>query len=153
MSNTEPQKALAMFAEGYNCAQSVLAACGENHGLDRETAIKIGQAFGGGIGRTGNICGAVSGALMCIGLKYPVKNGGDNGGKEKAHALAQKFIAAFESRHGSIFCRDLLGCELLTAEGRKKAHDAGLFKERCPALIEDAATLIGEILADDSCAR
>jgi len=145
----DSNKAACIFSEGYNCAQSVLAASGEKYGLDKDTAIKIAQAFGAGIGRTGGICGAVSGALMCIGLKYPAKDGKDIAGKDRAHVLAQKFIAEFEKRHKSILCRELLGCELLTDEGRKKAHDAGLFKTRCSKFVKDAATIIDGILEDE----
>jgi len=148
--NNDANKAVCLFSEGYNCAQSVLAACGEKYGLDNATAIKIAQAFGGGIGRTGNICGAVSGALMCIGLKYPAKDGKDSSAKEKAHVLAQKFMAEFERKHKSILCRELLGCELATPEGRKKAHDSGAIKELCPKYVKDASNLICEILETDS---
>jgi C_GCAxxG_C_C family probable redox protein len=73
---TNADDAVAMFAEGYNCAQAVLACCGRAYGLPKETAVQVAQAFGGGIGKTGNLCGALTGALMTVGLKWSAKTCG-----------------------------------------------------------------------------
>lgn len=146
----DSEKAALIFSEGYNCAQAVLAACGERYGLDKATALKVSQVFGGGIGRTGHVCGAVSGALMCIGLKYPAQNGGDTAGKERAHLLAQRFIAEFERKHKTILCRELLGCEIRSAEGHNRARELGVFKAHCPEFVRDAARMINEILEGES---
>ncbi len=118
--------AVAMFLEGYNCAQAVLASCGRDLGLPRETAIRVAQAFGGGMGRTGNVCGAVTGAMMVIGLKHSVKNAKDAAVKELVHTMTQEFLRRFAYYNGSITCRDLLGHDLSTEEGRRQVHEKGL---------------------------
>ncbi len=146
MSNN-PQAAAEMLLEGYNCAQSVLACCGQQFGLPKETAIKVAQAFGGGMGRTGNVCGAVTGALMVIGLKHAVKNGQDISTKQLAHRLAQEFLSRFKAHHGSLLCRELLGCDISTEEGFKLIHDKELNKTICTKLVKDASQIIEDLLS------
>ena len=144
---SSPAAAAAMFGEGYNCAQAVLATAGAARGLPRATAIKVAQAFGGGMGRTGNVCGAVTGALMAIGLQCSAKDGQDNAAKEKAHALTQEVLKRFQAKHGSLNCRDLIGCDLSTPEGRKEAVESGRHKTVCSVLVKDATLILEEVLA------
>lgn len=146
MSNT-PDAAVAMFGEGYNCAQAVVASAGPACGLPRATAIKVAQAFGGGLGRTGNVCGAITGALMVIGLQCSAKDGQDTAAKEQAHALAQEFLRRFTARHGALNCRDLLGCDLSTPEGRQQAAATGRHKTICAGLVKDATQILEDVLA------
>ena len=139
--------AVTMFLEGYNCAQAVLACCGRDFGLPRETAIRVAQAFGGGMGRTGNVCGAVTGAMMVIGLKRSAKDGADSAAKEQAHRLTQEFLRRFRDANGSILCRELLGYDLATEEGRRQVHEKGLTKTVCAKLVENAAEIVETLLA------
>ncbi|MGO8703731.1 MAG: C-GCAxxG-C-C family protein [Candidatus Brocadiia bacterium] len=138
--------AVAMFLQGYNCAQSVLASCGPDYGLPRETAVRVAQAFGGGIGRTGNVCGAATGALMTVGLKCAVKDATDLAAKAEANRIAQEFLARFKARSGSLLCRDIIGCDLSTAEGYKYALESGRHQTICPRAIRDAIEIIEELL-------
>lgn len=59
-----------LFKQGYNCSQSVFAAFCDETGLDTETALKIASSFGGGMGRLREVCGAVTGMFMVVGMKY-----------------------------------------------------------------------------------
>lgn len=145
-----PEDASAMFLEGYNCAQAVLACCGKAYDLPRETAVRVAQAFGGGMGRTGNVCGAVTGAMMVLGLKHAVKDGGDSATKQKVHRLTQELFSRFQAKHGSILCRELLGCDLSTEVGFRKAHDTGLYRTICPNLVKDAAEIAEDLLTNRS---
>ena len=147
------EAAAKMFLEGYNCAQSVLAACGAAHGLDRATAIQAAQAFGGGMGRTGNVCGAVTGALMVIGFVCSAKDAKDVAAKQRSARMAREVMARFQIRNGSIVCRDLLGCDISTEEGHRKAMEQGLFKTVCAKAVEDAALVLEEVLAQGELAR
>ncbi|MDD2550794.1 MAG: C-GCAxxG-C-C family protein, partial [Bacteroidales bacterium] len=70
MINDPVSEALELFKSGFNCSQAVLAAFSEECGISRETALKIACPFGGGIGGYGRTCGALTGGLMVIGLKY-----------------------------------------------------------------------------------
>ena len=144
---TNAQEAVAMFKEGYNCAQSVFAAAARPYGLAKETALRVGQAFGGGMGRTGNVCGAVTGALMVIGFKRAALDPKDLQAKLDAHGIAQAFLASFAAKHRSLLCRDLLGCDIATAEGFKQVQDQNLHSTVCAPLVESAVNLIEQLLA------
>lgn len=143
MSETS-DKAVAMFAEGYNCAQSVLVNCGLKHGLDRQTACKVAQCFGGGMCHTSQTCGAVTGALMTIGLVH-AKTGPDNAPKAKANQLGQEFMRRFRAKHGQVGCTELLDCNLSTAEGMVRFQKENL-RTRCEVFVRDAAEIVEELL-------
>ena len=109
---TRPDDAVAYFNEGFSCSQAVVSSFSEDLGLDKETARKISCGFGAGIGRYGNICGAVTGATMVIGLKYGKGTVGDDAAKEKTYTLVQEFLRKFRAKNGSINCTELLGYDL-----------------------------------------
>jgi C_GCAxxG_C_C family probable redox protein len=132
------------FCEGYSCSQSVLAAFAPEFGLDADAALRVSAAFGGGMGRTGGTCGAVTGALMVLGLRYgPTVV--DTMAKELTYAQAREFIARFEARHGATTCADLIGVNISTPEGQAAAREANLFKTTCPGLVASAAAILEEM--------
>ena len=98
------------------------------------------------MGRMGEQCGAVTGALMVIGLKYGMTKAKDEGARDKTYELVREFVAKFKSRHGSIRCRELLGCDLSNDEGLTTAREKGLFDTLCPQLVRDAAEILEEIV-------
>ncbi len=132
---------------GFNCSQAVFAALAPDLGLEQETALKIAAAFGGGISRMGETCGAVTGALMAVGLKDGFAEPGP-AAKERVYQLGRQFMARFRELHGSIRCRDLLGCDLSTPEGLAEARQRGLFKNQCPLYVKDAVQIASEMIAD-----
>lgn len=138
--------ALACFREGFNCAQAVLAAFAPELGLEREVALRVAGAFGGGMGRMGQTCGAVSGALMVLGLKHGQASAADRPAKEHTYALVREFCAQFEARHGSTLCRELLGYHIGTPEGRQAIKEKGLHDSLCPRFVCDAAEIIEQWL-------
>ena len=107
---TRIEEAVAYFKEGLSCSQAIMAAYGPTVGLDRDTAIKIASGFGGGMGRMAETCGVVTGAFMVLGLKHGAATA-DREAKEAIYALVREFAARFKAIHGSIVCRDLLGCD------------------------------------------
>jgi len=137
--------AVAMFKEGYNCSQSVLAACGRQFGVTRDQACHLGQVFGGGMCGLDQACGAVTGAFMAIGLKY-AKTGADDAPKIKAHRLAQEFAERFASHHGSLSCTQLLGHNLRVPGERERVQALGLFQTLCPRLVRDAVEIVDDLL-------
>jgi C_GCAxxG_C_C family probable redox protein len=146
---TSAEVALVLFEEGFNCSQAVFAAHAPNLGLDRETALKMGGPFGGGVARKGEICGAVSGALMALGLRYTSTDSEDAQSKERVYALSQELARRFAERNnGCIKCRELLACDIGTPEGLQAAREHGLFKTLCPKFVRDAAE-IAEHLCND----
>jgi C_GCAxxG_C_C family probable redox protein len=142
------KRAVSCFEEGFSCSQAVLSTYGPQFGLEPEAALKVAGAFGGGMGRLGEVCGAVSGAFMVIGLKYGKTRAEDEETKEKAYSLVQEFADRFSSRNGAITCRELLGCDINTPEGRANAKEQGLFATLCPRLVQDAAEIVEQMLLD-----
>ena len=140
------EKAVECFRNGYNCAQAVLSTYGPLLGLDEDTCLKIACPFGAGIGRMGHICGAVSGALLTLGLSHG--RGIDNGEdcKARTYELAGVITRRFAEINGSIICADLLKCDISTDEGYNEAKARGLFSEKCETYVRDASRIIGDIL-------
>lgn len=143
---TKSTHTLACFRKGITCSSAVFSSFSEELGLDPETAKKISCGFGAGISKTGNICGAVSGAIMVIGLKYGKTKEGDNAATEKTRALVRKFIQEFTEHHGSVNCTELLGYNLSNPEDYEKARDSKVFVTKCPELVGDAVLILEKIL-------
>jgi C_GCAxxG_C_C family probable redox protein len=146
MSMTKSDDAVAGYKSRFTCSAAVFSAFSDELGLDPDTAKKIACGFGAGISRTGNMCGAVSGALMVIGLKYGKTEANDDAATEKTRALVRKFIQEFTEENGSVNCTALLGHDLSDPEAFSVARDSGLFLTKCPALVRDSADILEKIL-------
>lgn len=131
--------AVALFKNNFNCAQSVFAAFASQFGMEESMMLKMASPFGGGVARHGHICGAVTGGLLVLGLS---KGADTPSGKEGAYLLGQEFLNSFESRHGTILCRELLDCDISTEAGRQEAREKGVFKTLCPHFVRDAAEIV-----------
>ena len=140
------ESAIFCFKEGFSCSQAVLCAYSDLFNLDRTTALKLSQPFGGGIAHQGGICGAVSGAFMVLGLKYGRTQAEDLEAREKTYEKVLEFIERFTASNGSTVCRELLGYDLSTSEGFQQAVDAGLFDTLCPKLIQSSMEILEKIL-------
>ncbi len=102
------KRAVDYFEEGYNCSQSVLLAYADRYGLDKEMAARMASSFGGGMGRLREVCGAVSGMFMVLGLEYPFIDTNDKASKNENYKKVQETAAEFKTAMGSIICADLL---------------------------------------------
>lgn len=136
------EKAVAVFQDGFNCAQSVLVAHAAECGLDEKNALRVAAAFGGM--NQGATCGAVTGALMVLGMRHGMSRKEDLESKKRTAEKAKAFLAAFEKQNGSTVCEKLLGCNPATPEGRQAAIEKGLFKSLCPKLVGGACELLKE---------
>jgi C_GCAxxG_C_C family probable redox protein len=145
MSRPDPRCAVDLFEKGFNCCQSVLAAFAPDLCLDKKTALKAATAFGAGIARRGDTCGAVTGALLVIGLKHGRARIADIRAREKTYRLSREFIRRFKKRNRSILCRQLLGCNISTARGLRWAKARNLFKTLCPKYVKDSIEILGKI--------
>ncbi|HOW43169.1 MAG TPA: C-GCAxxG-C-C family protein [Candidatus Omnitrophota bacterium] len=134
--------AVFCFKEGFSCSQAILSAYGKELGIDNKTALKIASAFGGGMARMGETCGAVTGAFMVIGLKYAV----DKNSKDKVYAVVKEFVDGFKARNRSIVCKELLGYDMSTPEGMNAIKEKKLVGTICPKLVKDAAEILEQIL-------
>ena len=138
------EKAKKYFEQKYHCSQAVLAAFAEELGLTEEQALKLGGCFGGGMCK-GEVCGACTGALMALGLKFGQSVIRDLESRKKTNDVAVEFLDIFKKENGSYICRELLGCDLATEEGKLYAMEKQLFVEFCPKMVE-SATMIAEKL-------
>jgi len=138
--------AAAVFSQGFACSQAVVAAYAPELGLDRDAALKVSAGFGGGMGRMGHTCGAVTGAYIVIGLKYGAVSGQDQDAKIKTYRLVREFTERFEARNGSVVCRDLLGCDISTPEGFDEMKRKGLHGTVCVKAVRDACEILDEPL-------
>jgi C_GCAxxG_C_C family probable redox protein len=139
-------RAVSLFEAGFNCAEAIAAAFAERYGLPEEAALRAACAFGAGVSRTGGTCGAVTGALMVIGLASGRTVVEDTAAKERTYAAGARFCARFQAANGALGCAELLGIHISTPEGREAAEELGLFRTRCPALVRSAATILAEMI-------
>ena len=131
-----------MVAKKANCAQTVLSSFCEELGVDRKTARKVALGFGGGIGGMGKTCGAVTGAFMVLGLRLnPTERNGRKMRKE-IHRLMDEFKEKFIAIHGSLDCKDLLGCDVSTLEGALTADEKDLYRTVCPGVVYDSVRIL-----------
>ncbi|QRN82088.1 C_GCAxxG_C_C family protein [Chloroflexota bacterium] len=148
IANNLVAEAKDYFAQKYNCSQSTFAPFAKYYGMDQDLAFKIATPFGGGFGHMGEACGAVSGALMALGLA----KGNAVVDREKKHAcyhLAAEFQQRFKAEHGSVLCPKLLGLDIGDPDQLQEARDRNLFAEVCPNYIETAIRLMVDILELD----
>ena len=109
----------------------------EKYGMDKNLAFKVSCGLNSGV-RCADICGAVSGAIIVIGLKY-----GDI--KDVCNLKTEEYIKIFKEKNDSIICRDLLGCDISTPDGKEKAIAENLFKTRCMDMVISAAQILNEL--------
>ncbi len=100
--------------------------------------------------RTGDTCGAVTGAIMVIGLRYGSGECVTAAGRAGVNGKVLEFTRRFREKHGSLYCRDLLGCDTGTPEGIAKARERNLFRTICPVFVEDAAAILEEIEKEEA---
>ena len=103
------EKAVALFKEGFNCSQAVVAAFADQYGFTTEQALRMSASFGGGIGRMRETCGAACGMFILAGLENGSAIPGDAEGKKQNYVLVQELAAKFKAENGSLICAELLG--------------------------------------------
>ena len=145
---TNKEKALEYFSRKFHCSQAVLAAFAPECGLTEEQALKLGACFGGGM-RQGEVCGAVTGALMVLGMMYGQYDENDQESRMKANKVNVEMMERFKEINGSYLCKDLLKCDLSTSQGVQYATDNKLFTEFCPKMVESAVEILEEILEEN----
>jgi len=143
------ERAKQHHEQGYGCAQAVLTAFAGDFGLEERLALRLATGFGSGMGRMCEVCGALTGAFMVIGLKYGKENSdGTRYGTETetTYRLVADLAEKFQEKNGSIYCRELIGHNLMDPAERAKVVELGLFKTTCRKCILDAVELLEETL-------
>lgn len=132
-----PEKAKNLFHLGYNCAQSVVLAYDDILGVDKDVLLNMSAPFGGGVGRLREVCGAVSGGVMVLGMLtgldtlVPAE-------KNRLYAIEQDFANRFKDRAGSYICR-----ELIAINPHGDTHNSN--KPACENLVGIAVEILEEI--------
>lgn len=140
------------FMNGYNCSQAVLLAFCEDFGLEKETALKISEPFGGGMGRMREVCGTVTGMFMVLGLAMGNSDAKDGSTKKNVYKSVQELAAKFKEDNGSIICRELLGLQKANKESYVPSErTTEYYKKRpCPELCKYAADILEDYLKEEN---
>lgn len=135
------ERAIELFLEGKNCSQAVFTAFAPDLGLSEETALAVSMGLGGGVGRMREVCGAVSGSAMVVGLKFPQLD--KAGVYEKVRLITDEF----KKTNPSIVCKELLGLSKAENSSVPEERTAEYYKKRpCVKIVEDAALATEKIL-------
>lgn len=145
---THIEKSQELFANKFHCSQAVLASFAEELGLTEKQALKLGACFGGGMCK-GEVCGACTGALMVLGLKFGQCEVDDLDSKTKTNNITIKFLETFKKENGSYMCKDLLGCDLATSDGQLYAREHNLFTGFCPKMVTSATEIAEKLLLEN----
>ena len=141
-------KAAELFLAGYNCAQSVAVAFSDVTGIDEKTAARAVSAFGGGMGRMREVCGAVSGMLMVLSYVYGYDTPGDDVSKKRLYGQVQELAAAFRAENGSIICREIL--KNPPSDPNPTPRTAEFYAKRpCAKMVMTAARLLEQFMEEN----
>jgi len=139
------EKAIEYFRSKFNCSQSVFTVFGTEHGLSENDCLKTSCAFGGGMGRQQLICGAVTGALMALGVKYGKAMGDPDENKQLTYEKTREFFNEFIRLNGSTSCRELLkGLDMNDPDDHRKIIEQGLFDTLCEKYVTDSVRIVEE---------
>ena len=136
----------AYHKQGFNCCQCVLAAFSDITGLSQQASFDVGGGFGRGAG-TGELCGAISGAVMTLGLLTAVDRGDPEGSKTRSVALAKEFQKRVSERSGALRCKELLKNKFTPDDTTPVAKAMGL-TGHCDIMIVTAVEIVEELLAE-----
>jgi C_GCAxxG_C_C family probable redox protein len=143
---TSSEKALEYFRNKFNCSQSVFTAIGTGNGLSEDACLKTACAFGAGMGRQQLTCGAVTGALMAIGLKYGKALGDPDEKKLETYEMTRRFFDEFVRLHGTTCCRELLrNLDINDPEDHRMIVEQGLFETLCEKYVTDSVRITEEM--------
>jgi C_GCAxxG_C_C family probable redox protein len=144
---TKSERAIHYFRNGYNCSQSVFTPFAQQQGITEDQGLKIACAFGAGMARQQHTCGAVTGALMALGLQYGKGVGDDDNKKAETYAKTLSFVQAFTGRNGSISCKELMhGLDMNNPADMKKIEMLDFHNNRCTRYVLDAIEITENLL-------
>ena len=141
------EKSKELFLQGYNCAQAIAGGFSEAVGLNFETAIQIASSFGGGMGGMREVCGALTGAFVILGVKYGYLSPTDAGAKANHYKLISNVGEKFKEKWDSILCRDLMKKLLDEKDAILGGKPEEYTKRPCLIIVEDVAKILEEILS------
>ncbi|PKN35048.1 MAG: hypothetical protein CVU61_05100 [Deltaproteobacteria bacterium HGW-Deltaproteobacteria-19] len=148
--STRKEMASTRLQNTYNCAQSVLSSFRDETGLDDDLALKIATGLGAGMGRTGEVCGAVTGGILVLGLRHGRGTTEGRPSTEYTYLKTVELMDRFTARHGSCLCRDLLrGYDLKTEEGCQRAKAEDTMGRICRPCVHSVIEILEEMKSAD----
>lgn len=141
-----------LFGSGYNCSQAVLLAAADALGMGCDCLGRAASGLGEGLGRSGEVCGALNGGVMCLGLVLGEDAPDDPWQRDILYATVARFVARFEEENGAARCRELLRVDLGTAEGREESERRDLDRTVCGPIVERAVRAAVEIAREQEAA-
>lgn len=145
--------AVEYYNSGCSCAQAVFTTYCEDFGIDKKLGLKVACPLGGGMGHTGGVCGAVTGALLVLGLKFGQDDMEDKYAKAMNYLIVQDYVSRFKKRNGSINCKELVNYDLSDVNQLTAARQTDVFKTKCPNYVADAVNLLEEVMAEYDSAK
>ncbi len=142
------ERTVDLFSGGMICAQAMLAVYGEAHGLDADMAARLGRPLGGGMARSGRTCGALTSAVLLLGLSTDAPDGSE--ARDRCFRHVQQLLHRFTLLHGTTECKELLGADWNTPEGLRRIQEENLVRTRCPAFVRDAASILEQLTTASS---
>ena len=130
----------------FNCAQSVVSEFARELGIDIDTARRISCGLGSGMAKTGNMCGAVTGGMLVLGLKYGMTDPDSTQDKEKTYEKVASLLEKIEVVHGSSNCVDLMGVDIATPDGQQEAKEKELSEKICSKVVRDVTQILEDLL-------
>lgn len=147
---THAEKAVEYYGNNFNCSQAVFTTFATEMGIDEKLALRLGTNFGGGE-RKGELCGAVAGALMALGLMCGHCDSEDLESKKKAYGISEEFMNRFIAKKGTVVCRELLGYDLTREEDMEIIKRENLFRTVCPEMVRCASEILDEMIQEGLC--
>jgi C_GCAxxG_C_C family probable redox protein len=145
--STRSDVAVQKLLAGYNCAQSTLYPFCDDLGLDCDTALRLSCGFGAGMARRQEVCGAVTGGILALGLRHGRGQQQDKSHTEETYRKVRELTSQFESQHGSCICRTLLhGCDLNTPDGQQSFKQNDLLNKTCKRCVQTAVETLETLL-------
>ena len=144
--STANEIATTRFLSGYNCAQAVLCAFCAEASMSEDAALKIATGLGAGMGRKQEVCGAVTGGILVLGLRHGRDSMGDRSATELTYLKTRELMDRFAARHGSCLCRELLqGYDLGTEEGLRRAKADGMVAKVCRPCVQTVVEILEDM--------
>ena len=141
----QKEKIVEYFMGAIHCSQVVAGEMAERFGVDRDMLMSMAAPLGGGC-FNGEVCGCVTGGLLCIGLSCGHCHKGDVETNARMVEMTKEFENRFAEENGSLRCKDLCGYDF-SAEGElEKAMESGVLFETCPKLVNSALDILDDII-------
>lgn len=141
------EQAKEFFLSGYNCAQSVVLSFADDLKFSKELGLKMAAGFGGGMGKRQETCGAVTGAIMVLGLMKGEAVNNNDELKIEAYSAVWDLTRKFREEYKTTNCKELIGCDLNTSEGSAKFKEEKIMETTCAGCVKKAVQIVESITA------